>query len=142
MQRPSRRRAGVWAAVLASSLIGGPALAGFSDTTAGAGLPISTGRLAGPASLTGTTGCVLLLPRVNLSWSQTTSVYAKGYSVMRRTGALPFTQIASITGIGTTTYTDTTTTINTSYTYEVRAVYEQWTGNSPVLTVSTPLLCL
>lgn len=142
MQRPNRRRGGVWAAVLATSLMSGPALAGFSDTTAGAGLLISTGRLAGPASLTGSTSCVLLQPQVDLTWSQTTSGYATGYSVMRRTGALPFTQIASIAGIGTTTHTDTTTTINTTYEYEVRAVYAQWTGSSPVLTKSTPLLCL
>ena len=132
-------------AVLATGLVSGPALAAFTGNTGSTGsasLAVSTGSLAGPASLTGTAGCTRLRAEVRLSWPQPTSTFATGYAVLRKTASTAYVQIATVSGIGTTAYTDTTPERNTTYDFQVRAVFQQWTGSSPVLAVTTPLVCL
>ena len=77
----------------------GIAWAAFATTTTSAG-SVSTATLAAPTSLTATGS-------VNLSWTATTSTVATGTRVFRATvSGGPYTQIAQIVGLATTTYTD------------------------------------
>ena len=99
--------------------------------------------LAGPVSLDATGGCAgTLLPQVVLTWPATTSRYATGYAVFRRIGADAFVQVGLVSGRATTTYTDATIVVAAIYDYQVRAVFQQWTGSSPTDPATTPVLCL
>jgi len=125
------RRARVRAAALAGALIaalcsGGVALASWSATKTGGPLAVSTATLAAPTSLS-LSGAAT----VTLSWTATTSGWASGTQILRSsTSGGPYTQIAQITGLSTTTYNDTPGTGN--YYYVVRGYYNgngaNWTS--------------
>ena len=96
-----RARVVVVAAVVGAvlGLVMCPAWAAFSGTTSASG-SIGTATLAAPTGLTAAGG-------VRLSWTATTSTWATGTRVFRSTtSGGPYTQIAQITGLATTTYTD------------------------------------
>lgn len=143
---PSRAaRAGVLVLTLVLGL-GGPlatgAGAGFLDTAVAAGLPVSTATLAPPTGLTADGRCVLLAPRVDLSWVATSSTFATGYAIYRRTGTGTYTKIADVSGRTVTTHTDLTVSAGTSYSYVVHAIRGGWSTASAGVAVTTPGLCL
>lgn len=143
--RAELRRTAVTLAVVSAVAVAGPAaFAAFSDRASTTGMDITSNTLAGPSTLTATGSCNgPLAAKVALSWTATTSTYATGYVVARRnSGTVLFAEIASLTGQVTSGYTDTTVLTDTTYDYEVRAVFQQWTGSSPTASATTPLLCV
>lgn len=72
-----------------------------------------------------------------LTWTATTTNFATGYSIhWSDASAGPYTQIGTVSGRGTTTYTDTAQPVGTSY-YLVRALAHNWiSGNSNVVSTT------
>jgi len=96
------------------------AWATFTQTTSAAG-SVSTATLAAPSALT-------VSGSANLSWTATTSSWASGTRVFRATtSGGPYTQIAQISGLATTTYTDSPGS-GTFY-YVVEAYYNANSAN-------------
>ena len=138
--RKTRRTAVVLTTVVLS-LGGSSALATWIDT-ASASMSISSGSLVAATGLSATPGCLLVVPRVTLSWTATTSVQATGYAVFRKTGAGGYSQIATVSGQAANTYLDTTVAIATTYTYYVQAYVGSWTADSSAAAASTAAVCL
>ena len=105
----------------------------LSDSSLLTGNAFTTTTLAPPTALTATAGS----GQVNLSWTATASTYATGYQVRRGTASGgPYSQIATVGGRSTTTYSDTTAT-GTVF-YVVLATYQSWTSvNSNEATATT-----
>jgi hypothetical protein len=106
----------------------GTAWANFTATTNTTG-SVATATLAAPTSLTTSLG----LGKVNLSWQATTSSFASGTLVFRATASGgPYTQVAQIAGLSTTTYADGPG-LGTFY-YVVKANYSangaHWTSSA------------
>jgi photosystem II stability/assembly factor-like uncharacterized protein len=76
---------------------------------------------------------------VNLSWTEPTT-WVQGYDILRATTPTgTYTQIGSVSGAATTTYSDTTAVYNTQYYYEVAPYYNQWNPASAVaMALSLP----
>jgi hypothetical protein len=112
---------------LLSTLRGGTSAA-FSDQDTTPGNLFAADTLAPPTGLTATRG--LLGLSVNLSWDTTTSSWASGYRILRGTSSGgPYSQIAQVSGVGTTNYTDGSPGLTTKY-YVVRAYYAGTTWES------------
>ncbi len=84
-----------------------------------------------PANVTCTGGllvCTLsLIAKPVLSWTATPDPYAIGYRVLRSTAlGGPYTQIGTVSGRTTTTYTDTTVSALTTYFYVIRSEAAIW----------------
>ncbi len=122
-------------------LVGGMALAALTSTTT-VSHSVTTGKLAAPTGLTASNGTcnALSSTRVNLSWTATTSTFADGYEIFRSTtNGGPYTSIATVTGAGTTSYTDATVAFSTTYYYVVQAKRNAWRSpNSNQASVRTP----
>jgi hypothetical protein len=119
------RLAALTVAVLAVSATVGASLAAFRSITQNAGSSLQTDTLAAPTNLTASGS-----PTVNLSWTATTSAWATGYRIYRGTSAGgPYSQIAQVTGVGTTSYSDSPG--GGSFYYVVRAYYGTTTWVSP-----------
>ena len=140
---PRRRRAAtlVIAVLAASGHLTTGALATFRDVTDQPSLSVSTASVAAPADLAAASGCVLLVPTVDLSWRASTSDFVSGYRVYRRPVGGMFELVGSVTGRTTTSYTDATAVAGDSYSYVVDAVYESWSARSAELSASVPLVC-
>jgi len=66
------------------------------------------------------------LTEVAIAWSGPTSDFATGYEVYRATSpGGPYTQIGSVAGLQSLTYTDVALALGTYY-YVVRAVCQSW----------------
>lgn len=131
--------------VLSAVTVAGPAaFAAFTDRASTTGLSVTSSSLAGPSALTAVSSCNgPLKAKVALSWTPTTSTYATGYVVVRRvSGTVLFSDLAAVTGRTTTSYTDTTALTVMTYDYQVRAVFQQWTGSSLSASAPTPLVCV
>ena len=122
-----------------------PAWAGFTHTTSTASLSVSSGTLApptAPAAVASCVGTIVKLPRVTVSWTATPSTYATGYAILRLTAGT-YVQIGTVSGRSTTSYADNTVALATTYTYKVRATYQNWyaetTGSA---SATTSLICL
>ncbi len=101
------------------------AWAAFTSTKSAAG-GIAAGSLAAPTSLTA--ACVALSSNVTLSWTATTSTIATGYRVLRATtSGGPYSQIGTVSGRLTTTFTDTIAALQTRY-WVVEATRNSWTS--------------
>ena len=140
---PRRRRAATLliAVVAVSGHLTTGALATFSDTTDRPSLSVSTANVAAPTDLATASGCVLLAPTVELSWTASASDFVSGYRVHRRTAGGAFELVGSVSGRTTTTYSDVTVVGGESYSYVVDAVYENWSARSAEVSASVPLLC-
>jgi hypothetical protein len=112
-------------AVVAVSATVGASLAAFRSITQNAGSSLATDTLVAPTGLSAAGN-----PTVNLSWTATTSGWASGYRVYRGTAAGgPYTQVAQVTGVATTSYSDSPGAGN--FYYVVRAYYGTTTWVSP-----------
>jgi hypothetical protein len=120
MPRPTRHVSLLAAAFVIGAVTGllvGSAWAGF-DRTVSTSHSVGTAVLAQPTGLTTAGGA-------RLSWTATTSTWATGTRVFRSaTPGGPFTQIAEIAGLATTTYTDSPGFGTFSY-----ALQAYYTGN-------------
>ena len=114
--------------LLAAALLAAPATAAFQSSTGAVSQTIATGSLAAPTGLTAT--CVAASSNVTLSWTATTSTIASGYRILRgTTSGGPYSQIATVSGRTTTTYTDTITVLTTRY-WVVEATRNNWTSTN------------
>ena len=115
------------------------ALAAFTGGANNATNTLAAATIDAPSSLSGTPGCVLVLPQVSLSWTEDAD--ADGHVVWRSatSGGTP-SQIGTTTG---TTFTDTTVSLGTTYFYTVTSTAGTWTtGPSNEVQVAVPLTCL
>jgi hypothetical protein len=114
---------------LALTLRAVPAGATFSTAPAAPSMSVATATLAAPTSLSAqTVNCVALTStQVKLTWTATSSTWADGYEILR--GVLaggPYTSLGTVSGQGTTTYTDTTVLFASVYKYVVKATKLNW----------------
>ena len=122
------------------------ALAGWSSGVTAGPLPVTSATIAAPTGAAATTSACTkhdaTTIQVAVSWTATTSTVATGYTIMRGTSATgPFTQVGTVSGRATTTWTDATgaLSINTIYYYVVDATVASWTSpDSNVASVTTP----
>jgi hypothetical protein len=117
----------------------------FTDAPGVGSNALSTATLQPPTGLSATAGCQLLAPKMTLSWTATTSLFADGYDVYRSTtSGGPYTLITHVSGRTTVTYTDTSgLSTNTTYYYILKSTASSWTSaNSGQASAKTPLLCL
>lgn len=142
MRKRSRVATVVLVALVLVSHLSHAAFAGFIDRTDSPSMSVSTASLAAPTGLAAATGCVLLAPNVTLTWTATSSTYASGYRVYRRTATGSFAQIGTATGASATSYADSTVVGGQSYVYVIHAYYENWTAGSNETSVSVPLVCV
>lgn len=124
------------------TVLGGSQALAFWQDSGSASMSISSGSLASATALTATPECVLVLPRVTLGWTPTTSTQAVGYYVYRRTGAGAYSQIATVTGRTSSGYVDLTVGLGTGYTYYVQAYVNSWTASSATASATTAAVCL
>lgn len=132
---------------LALSLDAAGALASFTSAPSAPSMTVSTATLAAPSGLGATnTNCVVLTStQVRLDWTATSSSWADGYEILRAlVSGGPYTAIGTVSGQGTTTYTDTTVTFSLTYHYVVRATRNNWrSGDSNQASITTPgALCV
>lgn len=123
------------------------ASASFNGTNASApSMSVSTASLSAPTGLSAVNqNCVVLTStQVKLTWTATSSTWADGYEVFRKTGAGSYGSIGTVSGQSTVTYTDTTVAFLTSYTYVVQASKNNWrspdSGSAAITTPTT--LCV
>lgn len=112
-----------------------------------ASMSISTATLVAPTGLSATGGCQALIvgPKMTLNWTATTSSFAAGYTVWRSTThGSGYSQIATVSGRTTVTYTDTTVSgLSTTYFYVLQATFASWSSaNSSEASGTTPSLCV
>ena len=91
--------------------------------------------LSPPSGLTcngGSTSCTAsLISRPQLNWAATPDTYAQGYRILRSTtNGGPYTQVGSVVGRSTTSFTDTGGGLSllTTYYYVVVAYAASWTS--------------
>jgi hypothetical protein len=98
------------------------------------------GTVTPPAGLTATSQCVRNVSNdVLLSWTASSSSFVDGYAVYRSTNGKPAKEIATVTGLGATTYTDTGLAFNKTLTYTVQATAGSWSSvDSGAATITTP----
>lgn len=145
------RRVGVTAGVAAAVAwlaAGATALAaaGFVTSTS-ASQTLSTATLAAPGNPSTSRGTCLVgvSDTIVVSWTATTSTWADGYHVLRSTtSGGPYSVVATINGVGTTSYTDSGLAFSTTYHYVVRAWKGAWTSplTAQVSRTTRTSLCL
>lgn len=122
------------AVVAAVTIVTGTVLVSSTSAWAGLGdsatstINLSTGVLTPPLALTANPGtCSFAGDKTVLSWTASTSSWASGYEIARSTvSGGPYTVIATVTGVATTTYTDSPPAFSTTYYYAVRATKHAW----------------
>lgn len=137
--------------MLVGTALAGPAadrgtLSLIGDTEA-ASSTITADVLNSPPNLRCTGGLLVcqagLSARPVLTWDQTPDTYATGYTVHRSTtSGSGYTQVGSVAGRATTTWTDTTPdlAVGVTYYYVVRSVAAVWRStNSNQVTVTIVL---
>lgn len=79
-----------------------------------------------------------------LTWTATTSTWATGYEIARSTtSGGPYTVIATVSGIGTTTYTDSPPAYLTTYFYAIRSAQNAWrSANATTSRRTKSVLCI
>ena len=119
-----------------------PALAGWSSPVDAGSLAVSSATLAAPTGVAAANAACTPRQRTSqtvlVTWTATASPGATGYSILRGTRSTgPFTAIGTVSGIGTTSWTDATGQLrfSTAYYYVVEATVQSWT--SPVSAVAT-----
>jgi len=86
----------------------------WSNSVANTGNDFDTDTLNPPAGLTASVSG----PSIDLNWTATPDTYADNYKVLRGTAAGgPYSEIATVTPVTITTYTDSTATAGTRYYY-------------------------
>ena len=142
--RGRARLAAAAAAVAVALALVGVASATFSTSQSTGPQTLATASVAAPAGLTWTSDCQskgsTKWNYVRLDWTATASSFATGYEIWRGSGLSGTrTLIATVSGLGTTTWTDTTVAESSPYNYAVRAVYGGWSSpDSGPVAQTTP----
>lgn len=122
--------------VLASAQV---AWASFNDS-ATASASYTAGVLAAPTSPAAAAGTCTVGTgdRTVLSWTATTSSWATGYEIARSTTAGgPYTVIATVSGVSTTTYTDGPLAFSTTFYYAIRSTKNVWRSTDATVSRKT-----
>jgi len=147
MSGPRRSLAAAACAGVAFACAAPFALADFGSSVDAGSLAVSSASLAAPTGVAAATGaCTAFKARkltVTVTWVATTSPEATGYVILRSSSsdAGPYTQVATVPGIGTTTWTDATGALSFSkpYWYVVQSTVAGWTSPpSATAPVTTP----
>jgi hypothetical protein len=85
---------------------------------------------------------IILVPEVSLGWTASTTASVTGYQVLRSPDGSSYAVVTTVTGRGSTSYTDTGVSGGTKYWYEVRATAPSGTATSGAASATTPGLCL
>ncbi len=128
---PERRtwRFVIAAPVAVATLLSAQAAWAALDDSAAASASYSTAVLSPPTGLAAAVGICTLGngDRIALSWTATASGWATGYEIARSTSAGgPFSVVATVTGISTTSYTDGPLAFSTTFYYAVRSTKSAW----------------
>ena len=131
---------------VAAVILAPVALAAWSSSVTAGPLPVSSATIAAPTGAAATTSsCTKHDPtsvQVAVTWTATSSNGATGYSINVGTSATgPFTQVGTVSGLNTTSWTDTTAQLqySTTYYYLIDATVASWTSpDSNTATVLTP----
>lgn len=112
-----------------------------------AGATYSAATLSPPSGLTSAAGpCTALSSAsIRLYWVATPSSWADGYEVLRSTtSGGPYSSIATVSGVGTTTHLDGSLPFSTTYYYVVRATKGSWRSalTAQVARTTPTLLCV
>jgi hypothetical protein len=123
------------------------ASASLSSTAGPVSPTYSTGTLAAPTGAAAARGACTILTSstVVVTWTQTTSIFADGYEILRSTtNGSGYAPHGTVAGRTTTTFSDTTVAFSTTYYYVVRSKRNSWRSpNSNQASVTTPtVLCL
>ncbi|HEX2027705.1 MAG TPA: hypothetical protein VHF25_06865 [Nitriliruptorales bacterium] len=122
-----------------------PAAGALLAVTSSTGNAWNAGSLQPPTGVTAAAGCQLLVlgPQVTVSWTATASP-ASGYSIRRSsTSGGPYTQVGTVSGAATTSFTDTSVSSSRTYYYVVQSSASVWSSaNSNQARATTPGLCL
>ena len=109
-------------------------------------MPLSSATIAAPTGAAATTSSCTkhnaTTVQVAVTWTATSSNSATGYTIKRGTSATgPFTQVGTVNGLNTTSWTDTTRQLqySTNYYYVIDATVAAWTSpDSNTASVLTP----
>lgn len=131
-----------WCLALAPS-----AWAIFVDPGSSASQSMSTGQLAAPTAPAASAGLCTpaVTDRIVISWTATSSSWASGYEILRSTtSGGPYTVAGTVSGAGTTTFTDAPLAWSTTYHYRVRAMKHQWRSSTTaqVQRTTRTILCV
>lgn len=141
-RRLSHKVAFVATTVVGMMLVQPSAAIGAWATGTSSGNTVASGTLAAPTAVSSAIGpCINnVMVAVDVSWTATTSTFARGYQILRGTKATgPFTSVGNVTGSTTVTYRDWTVGFNKTVYYVVRATTFSWiSSNSNVTTIRTP----
>lgn len=133
---------GLVTAALATSSV---AFAAFTSAHT-ATTTLGTDVLAPPTNPATTHGpCTPLSASITVTWTATTSSWADGYEILGSLLATgPFTPVATVNGVGTTSYTVTALSFGTTYHYVVKARKANWRSAPTAVVSRTTLsaLCL
>ncbi len=122
------------------------ALAAYTSSSTAAGT-YATGTISPPTSLAAAAGpcTVAVSASIKLTWTASASTWADGYEVLRSlVSGGPYTSVATVSGAGTTTYTDGPLIFSTTYYYVVRATKAAWRSvdSNQASRTTLSLLCL
>jgi hypothetical protein len=139
MQRRSRL-AILAMVVLLGGMLAAVASASWSTQADAGPLTVSAATVSPPSGLIATPNCVRNRHNwVALSWTATPSAFASGYEIFRALGAGTPVSIATVSGLGTVTYTDKGVSASRTYSYTVQASYLGWRSvSSNTATITTP----
>lgn len=128
------------AVVLATSSV---AFAAFTSAQT-ATTTLGTGVLAPPTNPATAHGpCTPLSSSITVTWTATTSTWADGYEVLGSLLATgPFTPVATVNGVATTSYTVTGLSFASTYHYVVKARKANWRSDPTAVVSRTTLSAL
>lgn len=115
------------------------AWASFNDSTTATAI-YSSDVLAPPTDLTAAVGACSTLSGdgIVLSWTATPSSWAGGYEIARSlTVGGPYTVIAAVSGVTTTSYDDGPLSFSTTYYYAVRSTRNVWRSTDVMASRTT-----
>ena len=142
MRRSKRSLALAVAIALVALPVAVATASGWSSTTTGGPLAVTSGVLAAPTGPDAAVGTCVKRSSVDVivTWTPSVSSFADGYAILRATAkAGPYTSVGTAPGGTADSFDDTTTAFNTKYFYEVETTRDAWT--SPLtsqVNVKTP----
>jgi hypothetical protein len=111
-------------------------------------MSVTTALLAAPTSVSAVRGTCSVLAgttKVNVTWMASTSPATTGYDILRSTtSGSGYSVVGTVSGIGTTSFTDSSVSFSTRYYYVVHSSRNLWRSvNSNEDPVTTPnALCV
>jgi hypothetical protein len=135
-----RKRVIVAACAAALLLTTGRALAGFA-VGASASLRVATAELDAPTSPAADVDACTVGDSVDVrvTWTESASGAADGYAILRSDGGGSPSEVGTVSGRDSTSFTDTGLDFATDYAYTVEATRASWTSDaSSSADVTTP----